>query len=112
MSVFTGRHSPPSSPVSQSTPIETKENPIAVTIHMPQSAPVEGMPVQRANASAAKPQPAQNQPAPAQDQAKEQTSAVDDPHGCCFRGCWSCVGCACFGGFLGALFWARAATGH
>jgi len=107
MSAITGRHSPPSSPVSESTPIETKENPLTVTIHMRPSAPLEGTPVQRVNASAAQPLPAQAQPQP-----QPQKPAVDEPHGCCFRGCWSCVGCACFGGFLGALFWARAATGH
>lgn len=108
MSEIFARHSPPSSPDSRSTPtIETKEGHFPVTIHIPPSAKGEGMPRPRMTAGKATPEPPK-----APEQATTRQPQEDDAHGCCLRGCWSCVGCACFGGFLGALFWARAATGH
>ncbi len=109
MSDIPGRFStPPSTPpsVSTATPIETKEDPFEVTIHIPPPASAEGTPLPRVRTNATKPQTL------VQWQEQVQAPTEDDVHGCCFRGCWSCVGCACFGGFLGALFWARAAAGH
>jgi hypothetical protein len=109
MSDIPGRFStPPGTPSASTptpTPIETKENPFEVMIHIPSCASVEGTRLPRVRTRSAKPQVAQFP-------TQAQPPAQDDAHGCCFRGCWSCVGCACFGGFLGALLWARAAAGH